>query len=547
MEDFEAMLYGGSPPKQEPKKQEPFKPTSKPVEAIKPTNEQSDAQDDIPLPSAPPEPTRYKQKRQYEQRREEPEEIMVMPHNGDAERSVLGSMLIDTVACDLGCNLLATDDFYVPANAEIFDAIKSLSTDGKAVDLITVTEILDGRNKLELAGGIIYLSDLITFVPTAANVKHYIDIVKKHSNRRKFIKSSDEAKRDAINGGEEYLKIAQNSVETIEQSRITEVERVGQKAVFAACAMGDTKTAEFSTGFKEIDKMLKGGFNRGETVVVAARPSQGKSSFAMNVTDHFLENGKVVYLQTMDDSETAFLQRLETKMSFVSWSEIDRYSHCSMGRSYVEAFMREAERLSAMPLYIDDSPSVTVEYIKAKAKSIKRLEGTLELIIVDYIGQIDTSSVQAGKRRAGSRAEEVAQVSSKLKILAKELDCVVMVIVQFNRAIDSRSDKRPNMSDLKESGGIEADANIIICPSLPYKDDPSRDPTETVFYILKSKGSQTGTVETIKWDGEHYLFYEGAHPRIERFRKNRMQLPTERPPEMQDVKDEDIPEEFKKE
>jgi replicative DNA helicase len=215
-----------------------------------------------------------------------------------------------------------------------------------------------------------------------------------------------------------------------------------------------------------------------------------------------------------------------------------------MGLSFCDEFLKHAEILQTKPLYLDDSPSVTVEYIKAKCKAIKRIEGTIDLVVVDYIGQIDTSTVQSGKRRAGSRAEEVSLVSSKLKILAKELDCVVMVIVQFNRSIDSRQDKRPTMSDLKESGGIEADANIIICPSLPYKDDPTRDPTETVFYILKSKGSQTGSIETIRWDGEHYLFYEGEHPRNERFKKRGLGTNAPTDSGFTDVPTEEIPEEF---
>ena len=548
-DDFESMLYEEVPEK-------PVKPRTqeKPVERITEPQAQIDAHDDIPIPDAPPEVIRYDLERnsasgmishkvqysKYENTREE--EVLTLPHSSDAERSVLGSMLISTDACELVCLTLAEEDFYVPAHAKIYKAIKDLVSGNKAVDLVTVTEVLEHRGEIELVGGILALTDLVTFVPTAANVKHYIDIVKAHSNRRSAIRASGEVIRDAMAGGTDYIKIAQASVEEIESSRINDVERVGLRAMQAAIEMGDAKAADFSTGFPEVDKLLKGGFRRGEVVVVGARPSQGKSSFAMNVTDSFLEKDRVVYIQTMDDSEVAFLQRLETRMSLVSGSEIERFRASTMGQSFCLAFMEAAEKLQNKPLYIDDSPSVTAEYIKAKCKAIKRIEKTLDLVVVDYIGQIDTSSTQSGKRRAGSRAEEVAQVSSKLKILAKELDCVVMVIVQFNRSIDSRQDKRPNMSDLKESGGIEADANIIICPSLPYKDDPSRDPSETVFYVLKSKGSQTGSIETIKWDGEHYLFYEGEHPRNARFKRNK---PSESG--FTDVSPEEKPEEFTEE
>ena len=537
-DDFEAMLYS-----EVPEKPVPPRPQEKPVERFNTKIEQTDAQDEIPIPDEPLAVRRYEPMQLEAPRRIEPEEILTLPHSGDAERSVIGSMLIATDACELACILLAEEDFYVPANAKVFKAIKDLVSKSKAVDLVTVIEVLEHRGEIELVGGLLYLTDLVTFVPTAANVKHYIDIVKGHSNRRSAIKASNEVIRDAMGGGTDYIKIAQASVEEIESSRINEVERVGLRAMQAAIEMGDAKAADFSTGFPEVDKLLKGGFRRGEVVVVGARPSQGKSSFAMNVTDSFLEKDRVVYIQTMDDSEVAFLQRLETRMSLVSGSEIERFRQSTMGQSFCLAFMEAAERLQNKPLYIDDSPSVTAEYIKAKCKAIKRIEGTIDLVVVDYIGQIDTSGTQSGKRRAGSRAEEVAQVSSKLKILAKELDCVVMVIVQFNRSIDSRQDKRPNMSDLKESGGIEADANIIICPSLPYKDDPTRDPTETVFYILKSKGSQTGTIETIRWDGEHYLFYEGEHPRNARFRKDRGGDKKE----FADVRPEEIPQEFTEE
>ena len=538
-EDFESALYSEPPFQGEPPKQaEPKRPPEKPAECFTEPQAQIDERDEIPLPEPPYKPTRYELKQSGTFHQQEREETKELPHNSDAERSILGSMLIDVAACDISVNTLSVEDFYVPAYASIFEAISTLVSDSKAVDLVTLLGELEKRNKVEEVGGIIFLSDLITFVPTAANVKHYIQIVKDHSNRRKAIKASEEVIRDAMSGGSDYARIAQASVDAIEQSRISEVERVGMRAMQAAIEMGDAKAADFSTGFPEIDKLLKGGFRRGEVVVVGARPSQGKSSFAMNVTDSFLEKDRVVYIQTMDDSEVAFLQRLETRMSLVSGSEIERFRASTMGQSFCLAFMEAAEKLQNKPLYIDDSPSVTAEYIKAKCKAIKRIEGTIDLVVVDYIGQIDTSGTQSGKRRAGSRAEEVAQVSSKLKILAKELDCVVMVIVQFNRSIDSRQDKRPNMSDLKESGGIEADANIIICPSLPYKDDPSRDPSETVFYVLKSKGSQTGSIETIRWDGEHYLFYEGEHPRNARFGRNKpnenkgfVEIPTEEIPE----------------
>jgi len=547
-DDFESMLYNEAPEKPIPSRTQ-----EKPVERFIEPQAQIDEREEFPLPDAPPEVIRYDSERnsasgmishkvqhgKYENAREE--EVLTLPHSGDAERSVIGSMLIDSDACELVCILLSEEDFYVPAYATTFKAIRDLQSAGKAVDLVTLIEILEQRSEIEIVGGMTALLDLITFVPTAANVKHYVEIVREHSNRRKVIRASGEIIRDAMAGGTDYLKIAQSAVEQVELSKISEVERVGLRAMQAAIEMGDTKAADFSTGLKEIDKLLKGGFRRGEVVVVGARPSQGKSSFAMNVTNHFLEQDQVVYIQTMDDSEVAFLQRLETRMSLVSGSEIEKYKSSTLGMSFCEEFMRHAEILQTKPLYLDDSPSVTVEYIKAKCKAIKRIEGTIDLVVVDYIGQIDTSTVQSGKRRAGSRAEEVSLVSSKLKILAKELDCVVMVIVQFNRSIDSRQDKRPNMSDLKESGGIEADANIIICPSLPYKDDPARDPTETVFYILKSKGSQTGSIETIRWDGEHYLFYEGEHPANERFKRRKTgnaftEVPTE-----------EIPEEFKEE
>lgn len=553
-EDFESTLYGITPTESEtPKQEEPKRTQEKPVEQIIEPQAQIDEREEIPLPDAPPEVIRYdsepsrnvgkiKNADIYRKRENiQEEEVLTLPHSSDAERSVIGSMLIDKDACELVCILLSEEDFYVPAYATTFKAIRDLQSAGKAVDLVTLVEILEQRGKIDLVGGMTALMDLITFVPTAANVKYYSEIVREHSNRRKVIRASGEIIRDAMAGGTDYLKLAQASVEEIEQSKISEVERVGMRAMQAAIEMGDTKAADFSTGLKEIDKLLKGGFRRGEVVVVGARPSQGKSSFAMNVTNHFLEQDQVVYIQTMDDSEVAFLQRLETRMSLVSGSEIEKYKSSTLGMSFCDEFLKHAEILQKKPLYIDDAASVTVEYIRAKCKAIKRIEGTIDLVVVDYIGQIDTSTVQNGKRRAGSRAEEVSLVSSKLKILAKELDCVVMVIVQFNRSIDSRQDKRPTMSDLKESGGIEADANIIICPSLPYKDDPSRDPTETVFYILKSKGSQTGSIETIRWDGEHYLFYEGEHPANERFKRRKPNNT------FTDVPKEEIPEEFTEE
>jgi replicative DNA helicase len=542
-DDFESMLYGITPTESEtPKQEEPKRPQEKPVERFIEPQAQIDERDEIPLPEPPYKPTRYELRQSGTFRKQEQEETRELPHSVDAERSVIGSMLIESDACELVCILLSEEDFYVPAYAATFKAIRDLQSAGKAVDLVTLAEILEQRAEIELVGGMTALLDLIDFVPTAANVKYYVEIVKEHSNRRKVIRASSEIIRDAMEGGNDYLKIAQASVEEIQQSKINEVERVGMRAMQAAIEMGDTKAADFSTGLKEIDKLLKGGFRRGEVVVVGARPSQGKSSFAMNVTNHFLEQDQVVYIQTMDDSEVAFLQRLETRMSLVSGSEIEKYKSSTMGLSFCDEFLKHAEILQTKPLYLDDSPSVTVEYIKEKCKAIKRIEGTIDLVVVDYIGQIDTSTVQSGKRKAGSRAEEVSLVSSKLKILAKELDCVVMVIVQFNRSIDSRQDKRPTMSDLKESGGIEADANIIICPSLPYKDDPSRDPSETVFYILKSKGSQTGSIETIRWDGEHYLFYEGEHPANERFKRRNKGNPN-----WAEVPKEEIPKEFTEE
>ena len=459
-------------------------------------------------------------------------EIMVSPHDSNAERSILGSVLIDASCMDLVFSSISENDFYVPAHATMFSAMKALHSKQYPIDLVTMTAALESNQSLDLCGGMNYILDLITFVPTAANVSHYINIVLSYSSRRTFISEMQRAITEAIADGVDYMKLAGCAIEMTGKKSMNPVSRIGSNAISIATSVGDQKTNTnvFPTGLSSLDRQLNGGFRRGEVIVVGARPNHGKSTMSLGFIRTFCKNQNVAYLASMDDSLEKCILRLVTAESCVSIPEALRFANDKNGKEFILEFMEAACRIAEWPLYIKDKSTVSIDEIKSDCIHILAREHKLDLVVIDYIGQMDVSST--GKQRQRTRAEEIANVSSKLKMMAKDLDCVVIVVAQFNRVIEGQHDKRPQLSYLKDSGGIEADANIVLFPYLPYKDDPAEDHTKALVYVAKSKDSDTGVIDTISFDGEHFTFYEG-------------QKPTCHDRKWRDVGHENIPEEFK--
>ncbi|QHJ00738.1 replicative DNA helicase [Xylophilus rhododendri] len=427
--------------------------------------------------------------------------LRVPPHSIESESSVLGGLLLDNGAWDRVGDLLRDVDFYRHEHRLIFTAIASLVNASKPADVITVFEQLQTIGKGEEVGGLTYLNALAQYVPSAANIRRYAEIVRERGILRKLISASDEIATQAFNTqGVPVAKILDQAEQKIfkigeEGSRMKQgfqsmdtlvvdlLDRVQEMADNAADVTG------VPTGFIDLDRMTS-GLQAGDMVVLAARPSMGKTAFAVNIAEHVaLNEGLPVAIFSMEMGAAQLAVRIVGSIG-----RIDQ-GHLRTGKLSDEEWPRltEAiERLRTISLHIDETPGLTPSELRANARRLARQCGKLGLIVVDYL------QLMSGSNASGSdnRATELGEISRGLKMLAKELQCPVIALSQLNRSVEQRTDKRPMMSDLRESGAIEQDADIIM---FIYRDDyynkDSKDPGIAEVIIGKQRNGPTGTVK----------------------------------------------------
>jgi replicative DNA helicase len=428
--------------------------------------------------------------------------LRVPPHSVEAEQSVLGGLLLDNLAWDRCVDLLGDSDFYRYEHRLIYGAIGALVNASKPADVITVFEQLQGLGKAEDCGGLSYLNALAQSVPSAANIRRYAEIVRERAILRKLIAASDEIATVAFNPqGRAVTQILDEA-----EGRIFQIGEEGsrQKQGFQGIDKlvvalldrvnelhdnGAEEVTGVRTGFYDLDRMTA-GLQKGDLIVLAARPSMGKTAFALNIAEHVaVSEGLPVLVFSMEMGAAQLALRLVGSIGRI---DQQRLRTGALKNDEWERLAEAVDKLKPSTLYIDETPALTSAELRARARRMARqFGGTLGLIVVDYL-QLMSGSASGDE----NRATEIGEISRGLKALAKELQCPVIALSQLNRSVESRNDKRPMMSDLRESGAIEQDADVIM---FIYRDEyynkDSKEPGVAEIVIGKQRNGPVGTVK----------------------------------------------------
>ena len=428
-------------------------------------------------------------------------QLRIPPHSIEAESSVLGGLLLDNGAWDRVGDLLVDGDFYRYEHKQVFAAIGALINNSRPADVITVYEHLQSLGKAEEIGGLGYLNSLAQYVPSASNIRRYAEIVRERSILRKLVSASDEIATNAFNTqGRAVAQILDEAEQKIfnigeEGSRMKQGFQAMPQLVVSLLdrvqEMADNPNdiTGVPTGFFDFDRMTS-GMQPGDLIVLAARPSMGKIALAINIAEHVaLNEGLPVAVFSMEMGASQLAVRIVGSIG-----RIDQ-GHLRTGKLTDDEWPRltEAiEKLRNVSLHIDETPGLTPSELRANARRLARQCGKLGLIVVDYLQLMSGSNSDGGD----NRATEIGEISRGLKMLAKELQCPVIALSQLNRSVETRTDKRPMMSDLRESGAIEQDADVIM---FIYRDDyynkDSKEPGVAEVIIGKQRNGPTGTVK----------------------------------------------------
>ena len=429
----------------------------------------------------------------------------IPPQNIEAEQSVLGAMLLDSEAIAVAAEALKGEDFYRPDHAEIFEAIIDLFNKAEPVDIITVSEQLKARGTLDKVGGLEYIAYLADSVPTTANVKHYVSIVEEKSILRKLIRAATEIIDMSYGPVEDIAAVldrAEKSIFDILKKRSSK----GYYHVKEILVETFNKLEELynlkehitgvPSGFIDLDYKTS-GFQNSDLILIAARPSMGKTAFALNIAQYAAVYKKVpVAIFSLEMSKEQLVNRILCSEALV---DSQKMKTGNLDDEDWDKIARALGPLSEAPIYIDDTPGMSVMEIRAKCRRLK-LEKNLGLVIIDYL------QLMQGRTRTENRQQEISEISRALKILAKEINVPVITLSQLSRAPETRADHRPVLSDLRESGAIEQDADLVMFID---RDDYYRPETDkkniAEIIIAKHRNGSTGTVELV-WLGQYTKF-----------------------------------------
>ncbi|WP_339363688.1 replicative DNA helicase [Vallitalea maricola] len=427
------------------------------------------------------------------------------PYSLEAEQSVIGSMILDREAIATGSESLMPDDFYQPDLKVIFEAIIDLYNKNKAVDLVTLENKLKDEGVLDQIGGINYLSKLAVAVPTSAHIKNYAQIVKEKAVLRKLIKTSREIIDESYDGKnklEDVLTGAEEKIFNIMQDRRTEEFSSIKDLVVPTLNKIETihknqgKVTGIPTGFIDLDYKTA-GLQPSDLILIAARPSMGKTAIALNMAQHAaIKENAATAIFSLEMSKEQLVNRLLCSEAMVDAQKVrtgdledEDWAKIASGSSV----------LSNAPIYIDDTPGITVSEMKAKCRKLK-LEKGLDLILIDYL------QLMSGNGKTESRQQEISEISRSLKALAREMEAPVVALSQLSRACESRADHRPMLSDLRESGAIEQDADVVM---FLYRDEyynpESEAKNQGELIIAKQRNGPTGTIHLV-WMGQYTKF-----------------------------------------
>ena len=432
----------------------------------------------------------------------------VPPHDIEAEQAVIGSMLTDKDAVVSAIEVLKEDDFYRADNKAIYSAILNLYNRAEPIDIITVKAELETMGKFEQVGGLEYLAELPEKVPTTANSMKYIKIVEEKSTLRNLIKTANEIIElgyDLTEDVDDIMEGAEKKIFNIMQNK----NQKGYSAMKDVLVESFTKLEELynrkqhitgvPSGFTDLDYRTA-GFHGSDLILIAASPAMGKSAFALNIATNAAVKAKIpVAIFSLEMSKEQMVNRILCSEAMVDSNKV------RTGKLEEDDWTKLAETigpLSEAEIYIDDTPGISVMEIRAKCRKLK-LEKNIGMVVIDYL-----QLVQGSNKRNGSREQEISEISRSLKILAKELNVPVIALSQLSRAVEQRPDHRPMLSDLRESGAIEQDADIVM---FLYRDDYYNEDSEkkgiAEVIIAKHRGGSTGTVDLL-WLGSYTKFVD---------------------------------------
>lgn len=429
----------------------------------------------------------------------------IPPHSVESEQSILGSILLDKDAIITVTETIKPDDFYKEAHKIIYECMITLSNKGEPIDLITLTEELRKQGHLNDIGGISYITSLSTIVPTTSNVKYYADIVKEKSVLRKLIKASNEIINLGYSGAtkiEDVLEQAEKSIFDISQEKTSDDFKSINLVLMDAYDMieklytNKSDVTGITTGFKDLNKKIN-GLQRTDLILIAARPAMGKTAFSLNLVQNAALKGDAsVAVFSLEMSKEQLVQRMLSSQSSV---ELKKIKTGTLNDNDWPRIIDAMAVLSDAKIHIDDTPGIKISELRSKCRKLK-IEKGLDLVLIDYLQLMESEGNNE------SRQQEISKISRSLKVLAKELNCPVVALSQLSRAPEQRADHRPMLSDLRESGAIEQDADIVM---FLYRDEYYHADSESKnigeIIIAKNRHGETGSVELV-WLGEVQRF-----------------------------------------
>ena len=433
----------------------------------------------------------------------------IAPHNAEAEQSVIGAALISRDAMSEVAELLQPDDFYDPRHKDIFAVMLEMFSQNRAIDIITVSDELKKQKKLERSGGRSYIAELSGSVPSTSNAADYAKIVASTASLRNLIAGADQIRKKCMENSEpaeDILDFAEKSIFSVAQARqnrdyssiadvlLTNIEMLND------AAKNQGKLQGVTTGFRTLDDVTT-GLRKSDLIILAARPAMGKTAFALNVAENAaLKAGAKVLIFSLEMSKEQLGQRL---LAMDAKVDMENLRKGDLKRSDWERIMLTSDQLSKAVINIDDTPGISVFEIRNKCRRMKADQG-LDLVVIDYL------QLMQGIGRADSRQQEISNLSRYLKLLAREIDCPIIVLSQLSRAPEQRPNHRPVLSDLRESGAIEQDADLVI---FLYRDDyyheDSEKPGICEVNIAKHRSGPTCVVE-LTWVARYTRFADKA-------------------------------------
>lgn len=423
--------------------------------------------------------------------------LKTQPHSIEAEQSVLGGLMLDNDAWFNVAEVITERDFYRPQHRLIFESMTDLSNDNDPLDAVTVSERLQTRGVLEKAGGLAYLGELAEGTPGASNVVAYARIVGEHSTLRQLIGAANRIAESAFapegRPSDELLDLAEQEVFRIAEGRLREGGPEKVPALLTRAVERIEKLYEsrnpitgMPTGFDDLDKKTA-GLQSSDLIIIAGRPSMGKTSLAMNMVEHALMEGEgAVLVFSMEMPSEQLVLRMLSSLGRINQT---RLRTGDMHEDDWPRFTSAVSQLKDKELYIDDTPALTPNDLRTRARRVARESGGLGLIVVDYL------QLMRGSSKSENRTNEISEISRSLKAIAKELKCPLIAISQLNRALENRPNKRPLMADLRESGAIEQDADLIL---FIYRDEiyneDSEDKGIAEIIISKQRNGPIGSI-----------------------------------------------------